>query len=1496
MFYYKKVKEIKLNSQNRFTFRRLRHIISKALVANLKPPNEPCWHLEDLDVTLFFKYIDLSQQLYEEMNNDVTFSLEFWKSFRHDNNNAYSRYHNNHHSSNTSNNGYKVLDFNKIFRLTDKIRITKQKVDDLWMKLYNIYNGVNDLFELYLNYTEQINDDDLLKRDLDEIKRKSENSAEFIQQNFYNVLFNKETGILICNGDKGSEGVIEKTNNEVEQIFKYKPEELRGMNVNQLMPRLLSKEHQKFMANYFEVGEKKVIDNKDMKSFGKDKDNSLMLLKICVKLFPILNENVFFVAMIVKENIDDIIFMDSKFVIQGMSAKLMNILQIENNKLFMEYNIPFYLICKQFVNFYKIFLHNKQHHHYKTKKKKTNNDIDDITTNIIDDDYKNNINTVGNGIKGNNNHEFTKQVNVIDRESDEDEDNDSNNNKRNEPTNNDELQVDDVNNNNNNIINENTDMNNTAIIGVEMANTLNDNVNNVNNNTNTNNSDDSNENIEINENIELEYEIRIPQFIYDYANGSLRKPTTCNPRYFSSTGTANKYETFGTEFSAEVNYADQINNTIDEFGESDYLVEDDDSTLMKDSHNPSRLSANANITPTPNTLFPYEAQPHILINNASITNFNKQSEEEKDFFTNLQRSKDLFDKAKFSELEDFIDAVTQHSLVNEFRFNFTFDKYKYGNKQHAYIVRCIDNKNDPGRLEEETLGEEGDPKLLKYKRDKNNSLQCQYELLEDEKEEMLNQYERFLQISLENKQFQDMLSKNKDEIFQFSMIHGRKKEEINIDENSSQSSQTGYNADLCRKNHIEEVRANIMKNVSNFYTLKYIKLMGVMLLVCSCIFIGVFIWYLHVTYDDLLVVAQLNINLYHTSLWTANLLSTVISLSTFIKMECDDTSTSTLTDDKAYATYIANTTEYFNTLKQYCETWYTQIVTHFGLLEYNIGSYVNNPQLFWSLQTVTYNFPELTDKESYPLGLSQILTDMNSLLHSELFTLECSAFANASEQEIEYMKYSEFLSIANCYNNLLPSQFLKLINIPNKLQEYNSNRVNYFLYTIIIYFILVFIINFAYGVLLFITNKNMGEGLEKVTKIRIDKVEDTIKRIEGFYDILKRHRDKESKNVYKKEQTEYNKDQMLDKGSMIDRTTLPQDIKKTGITTGDNNYNGVYSVSKHSKNDKYSVNMGINNMNNNVNNGITHNNGITNSNSNNSNVHSHVNDMNIGGFNTEIKEHKQLRILSYAYSQIILIVLILCGFLIPLLIFSIDMITSSNKMIDIQNYLFGKLLGTSVSVVNIKCKMSQCDTSSSELEYHFHNTSHIQSIIQAINIFPQLDAYYNNKFLVNACASAFDVSDNATLYNTCMNDPIITSANNTDSLLKLIAEKILTLTEKNKLKTTTNSDYNITELYKENAFVDLESIFYNYITPVSANIEKVMVSSLEMFLTVKLWLLIVLCGCLVLCMIIMAIWIGICVVNQLIHLLSVSRCILKIIPTIVIYNTPELESWIENKY
>ena len=37
-------------------------------------------------------------------------------------------------------------------------------------------------------------------------------------------------------------------------------------------------------------------------------------------------------------------------------------------------------------------------------------------------------------------------------------------------------------------------------------------------------------------------------------------------------------------------------------------------------------------------------------------------------------------------------------------------------------------------------------------------------------------------------------------------------------------------------------------------------------------------------------------------------------------------------------------------------------------------------------------------------------------------------------------------------------------------------------------------------------------------------------------------------------------------------------------------------------------------------------------------------------------------------------------------------------------------------------------------------------------------------------------------------------------------------------------------------------------------------------------------------------------IPKLVYLLSVSRCVLKIIPSSVIINTPELETWIENKF
>ena len=343
MYYYKKVSELKLSLKEYFSLIRLNIQISKELIRRLKPSNEQCLELENLDISQYFKYDLLSQNFLDEINNDINLSLEFWNSFR-----------------DPLKEQNKKIDFNKVFILTNKIRITKKNIENMWNELFKIYEGINDYFFIYMNYVEQINDDDLKRRDLEIFKRKNDNIGEHININYYSILFNKETGIIIANGDRGNEGLIQLANYEIENIFKCKSADLKGMNISSLMPKIFAINHSKYMERYFKIGEKKFIEKSVYKSFGKDINNYIIKIKLALKLFPILNENVFFAALIQKENIDDIILLDNQFNIQGMSSKLMRILSINNKYLFQNNEIPFYVICKKFVNFYNIFLKGKQ--------------------------------------------------------------------------------------------------------------------------------------------------------------------------------------------------------------------------------------------------------------------------------------------------------------------------------------------------------------------------------------------------------------------------------------------------------------------------------------------------------------------------------------------------------------------------------------------------------------------------------------------------------------------------------------------------------------------------------------------------------------------------------------------------------------------------------------------------------------------------------------------------------------------------------------------------------------------------------------------------------------------------------------------------------------------------------------------------------------------------------------------------------------------------------
>ena len=1347
IYFFHKVNELKLSLKEEFSLIRLKIKISNNLVETLKSPNEQCVSLENLNVSMYYEYDDLSKNFVDEISNDVNLSLEFWKAFR-----------------SSLRDPTKKIDFNKIFQLTDKIRITKKNVETMWNELLSIYGGVNAYFKLFSEYIEQINDDDLKKRDLESLKRKNDNFTDHIGQNYYSVLFNKETVVLIANGDKGSEGVIELSNKEIENIFKYRPMDIKGMNLTSLMPKLFAKNHSKYIERYFKIGEKKIIDNNDFRSYGKDKNNSIIKLKIFVKLFPILNENIYFVGLILKENIDDIILMDENFNIQGMSSKLMKILNIENKFLFQENEIPFYTICRKFINFYNIFLNNKK-------------------------------------------------------------------------------------------LNENPDLDES----IEDGTIENEKLKKNKENKNENKEDGISENIQINENVELEYEIKLPQFLIDFSDKTNRKN---NKMGF-------KASTMHSEYND-----DNLNqeDNIEQYDENDLLIEkerdekDETPDSLRESQIKSKFSPHIRArssfpassqllmatgqtpstpTPTPSPVNHHESSKILKENKESNLkeNYSKQSKEEKIYRQKIKQYKNLFNNGKFSELEDLIDINNKDSSSNEFKFNFTFDRIKYGNKQLAFIVRCIDNKNEIGRSEEESI-EDFDPKAAKYKKDKSEAIKPLYELYSDEKKEIIEMQDKFLKLSIENKKFQKLLQSCKNDIVNMSKAHGHNKEEILEDENASQTSQTGFDSGLVKKNRIEEIRSNILINISNFYTLKYMRLASILLGIGTIVFISIYISSFSNINNNIKKASKINVNLFQTTLWTTELVSIFISLRTLFKEKVE-----TKEGFQFKNCELENVTDvesYYQEMKLIAYQLYNNISDIYGFLEMNIPDYLtenNLMKIYWDNIEVSY-YVNLSRKnnESFPMSLAQVLSSSYSYLFDSPYNLsknEIELYEN-DEQAKEYFNYTTHLIIENAYDYILPNQFKKLQTIPSILSKNNLDKKQPILIIICIYTVFIILICASFFSLIHLTNKSMTDGLEKVTKIRLERIEETIKKIETFNANLKKFRDKDSKASPEKEESELSEDGK--------NKNQPGEAK---INT---------SIDKRKRNVETSSILGSN------------------------------------GFNTDVKKYIPLNVLNSSFIHGIIIFIILCGFLIPTFIFSFQMISNSNQLLLVQNYIFGKLITASSKTVEIKCYMSECNTKKQQLDYSdLVNMNLIQEVIKGINLFDNVNEFYNNKFLLDACAASITVKENYEKYTNCINDTLIISANNTDNLIKLIEDLVENI-YKEDIMNSTNEDYYKEKLYNTNYFQQMEEIFYKYIRPVGDIFAQIVNDDFDLFLKREKTIITILVICLTIIMFLYCLYLGIFFIRKLIHYLSVSRCIMKIIPTSVIISTQELETWIENKY
>ena len=1355
LYYCQKVAELKLNLKEKFTLNRLELTLAEILVEKLKPSNEQNVSLEKLDVSLYYKYDALSHNFIEEIGHDIEFSLEFWKIFKRA----------------LKDQSFKI-NFNKIFKLIEKIQITKKNIERMWEDLMNIYNGINEYFEFYNEYVDQINNDDLKKRDLDSIKKKAMDYDEHLNHNYYSILFNSDTGIIIADGDKGSEGIIKQCSKQIELMFNYSISELKETNINKLMPKLYDKKHSKYVEKYFRVGYKKYMETKDFKTFGKDKSNSIIQIKVALKLLPILNYNVFFVSLVTKDNINDIILLDNNFNIIGMSSKLMKLINISDNLLFLEINIPFYIICKKFINFFSTFIGNTKK---ESNRKKT------IKRLISTDKEKLNIR---------NNSDEDK-----DSQSKEDEDSAR---------------------------------------------------------------DKMRDNLEINENVELEFEIKLPQFLINYSLRNKNKDINYMDNSLSKISENQEKNISEKENNSEYNTSNE--NEISNDNDTDFLLPESNNNINKnlDVFYTKNFGTTATIgpeTPTPTPVSP------TWNNNTNkrqsikkqIKKIDNKSEEEKICLERIEEYKNLFKEEKFDELEDLIDLCNKDSSFSEYKFNFTFDKYKYGDNDIAYIVRCIDNQDQEGQSEEKSV--EMDSKAVKYKKEKLKAIKPLFELLEEERRQILSLPEYFLKFSSENKSFQELLEACKNEINTISKIQGQKKEEILEDENSSQTSHAGFDNFLVKKNRIQEIRSSLFNDVDNFYTLKYIKLIVISISIFTLIFSALYLAFIIVLNNNMKNVSAMNLSLCQTTLWTTQLVNIFISLRILFlkKMGKNDYDFLNFQSE----TIITND-DYYYSMEQLANNLYNDLKNNFGQLEMNIPEYLTEDQLlnlYWDVIKVSYindNYVRNNKilEESFPISAVQFLSHSINYLKKYNFS-DLNEFDFNSEQE-EYFNYLTYLIIENSYNNIIPNLLIKVQNIPIVFTEYNLKKTKTIYLIISIYLGMMIILCILYFIMIRLTNLSMAEILTKMTKIKLDKIEETIKKIDNFNENLKKFRDKDLVTLDEQNQNEFLKDLLSPKKSPSFRSR----------------YTDNYSTGKDS-----------------------------------SNLEKVESFIDTGGFNIDVKKYHSLTILREYLSHCVIFTCIILAFIIPIYTNTKEIIENINQFLLIENYIYGRLISISANLLEFKCYISECKNTTILNYTNLQSNDNIQEMFKGLQNFEKLDYFYKNEFLLNACEAAINPRTEKKKYELCLNETIIINSNNTDNIIKVVGDLIDNLYKKDAMdkdvyETFKNESrkYSRQSLFNDTTFQEIEDIFYKYIISVNYNFEATSKDNLNEYLKYKKLLLLILVLCLGLIIIFYNV-VFLCIfVPKLVYLLNVSRCILRIIPTSVIMNSPELETWIENKY
>lgn len=192
-----------------------------------------------------------------------------------------------------------------VYDLGCQITSFLKSIHETFNSIVSIFPNHIKTFSTYAFFLKNVTNSEMESEEYSEkvaqIRRNHEIGKKEIYENNSGFSINGDTAIILISGNIETLGVILNANEHTQNFFGYSYNDLVGISVNKLMPKIVSAAHDKFLLKFYEKGQNILINNEKL-LFGISKSGLLIPIALLVKTMPGLMNEIRYIGFIRSKN------------------------------------------------------------------------------------------------------------------------------------------------------------------------------------------------------------------------------------------------------------------------------------------------------------------------------------------------------------------------------------------------------------------------------------------------------------------------------------------------------------------------------------------------------------------------------------------------------------------------------------------------------------------------------------------------------------------------------------------------------------------------------------------------------------------------------------------------------------------------------------------------------------------------------------------------------------------------------------------------------------------------------------------------------------------------------------------------------------------------------------------------------------------------------------------------------------------------------------------